>query len=75
MSDSGLDREDYARNVWRMRDSGEEIWRIRSEWDHMGSPFTQLYIRKDPSLIGGWDSYLYSVDLDTGSAEAIDFIK
>ena len=75
LSDSGLEREDYARNVWRMRDSGEEIWRIRSERDYMGSSYIQLYMRKDPSIIARWDSSLYDVDLDTGWAEQGEFIK
>jgi hypothetical protein len=69
LSLSGLTAEDYARNVWKMRNSGEKVWRIHSDRDHMGSPFIQLFVLDNPCLIDRWDSNIYKVDLETGWAE------
>ena len=75
ISETNMSPDDYARNVWRLRDSGEEIWRIQSEWDHMGNPFVQLFMLDDPTLIDRWDGYNYKVNLETGWAELHNFHK
>ena len=75
VSETNMDVNDYARNVWRMRNPDEEIWRIKSEYDHMGNPFVQLFMLDDPSLIDRWDGYNYKVDLETGWAEPHNFHK
>ena len=64
-----MTNEEFARNVFRMTKSGEEIWRIKTDRDSFGSPFIKLFLDSDPRRMANWDGLKYIVDLETGEAE------
>ena len=71
--DSGLTGEEFSRNVYRMTDSGETLWKIKMEWDYKGSPFTELYVTENPQLMYNSSGFRYLVDLETGTAETFEY--
>lgn len=75
ISGTGLTPEDYACNVFRMTESGEILWRIKTDRDSFGSPFIELFLDEDPRKMANWDGLKYLVNLETGEAEAYDYSR
>lgn len=67
---TGLSPEDYARNVFRMTESGEILWTIQTERDGFASPFIKLFLDADSRKMANRDGLIYCVDLETGNAHA-----
>ena len=65
--------EEYARNVFRMTNSGEMLWRIRTERDHFGFSIVFLFFEGDPRKVCCFCGYRYLVDLETGETEMYDY--
>lgn len=61
---SALER---ARNVYRIDLQGRVKWKIHSQFDADGDPFTKLRLENGLTAYR-WDGATYAVDLDTGAA-------
>lgn len=70
-----LSPEDYARNVFRMTEDGDVLWKIKTDRDSDGSPFTFLYEDEDPRKMVNWDGFKYLVNLETGEAETYAYSR
>jgi hypothetical protein len=70
-----MSNEDFARNVFRMTDSGEVLWRIKTDRDSFGSPFIELFEDEDPLKMANWDGLKYLVNLENGEAESYAYSR
>ncbi|WP_155839268.1 hypothetical protein [Hyphomonas chukchiensis] len=61
-------KEDLARNVFRIDSKGHIMWRVSSAFDKLGDPFTRLYSEDGTLTAYRWDGGSYVIDLETGSA-------
>ena len=43
-------REDFARNLWLMDAGGTPIWRVYSDYDAEGFPFSRVNMRDDSHI-------------------------
>lgn len=59
-------REDQARNVLRIGSDGCVKWRVRTNFDAEGSPFTKLNLENGRLTAYRWDGGTYGIDLETG---------
>ena len=61
-------KEECARNILRVDAEGHVRWRVSSQFDAEGDPFTQLH-NEDEVLTGyRWDGGTYAIDAETGVA-------
>jgi len=60
-------KEELARNVFRIDAEGQVEWRVRSQFDAEGNPFTRLHYANGVTAYR-WDGGSYSIDLDSGAA-------
>ena len=60
-------KEELARNVFKIDSHGHVEWRVHSQFDTEGNPFTRLHYA-DGVTAYRWDGGSYSIDLDTGEA-------
>ena len=72
--------EDYtsierARNVYLVSPSGEIVWRIFSQFDLDGGPFTRLWLEENVLHAYRWDGGEYSINLETGKATPDEFTR
>lgn len=61
-------REDMARNVLLITADARIVWRVRSQFDSEGNPFTRLHREGGKLTAYRWDGGSYEIDIDTGFA-------
>jgi len=64
-----------SQNVFRVGLDGKVIWRIATDFDAEGNPFTQLTYEDDSLSAYRWDGFSYVVDVETGVAKPNEFLK
>lgn len=65
-----------ARNVYRLSKNEDLIWQIASDFDSEGSPFTNITLNQDDSLVAyRWDGGAYIIDKECGFATPCFLLK
>jgi hypothetical protein len=65
---SKITAPDRSRNVISIDVGGNINWRIRSDFDLEGNPFTRIYLEEGQLMAYRWDGGAYSIDVITGFA-------
>ena len=69
-----LDAAKRSRNIYAINDN-RIVWRVVSNSDEMGWPFLDIF-EKDRELHAlRWDDCEYRIDIETGKATSIAFLK
>ena len=61
-------KEEAARNVYRLNKDGDVLWRVRSQFDNEGNPFTRISNEQGKLTAYRWDGGTYGIDKETGNA-------
>ncbi|MGP2449136.1 hypothetical protein [Pantoea stewartii] len=64
-----------ARNIYYLNGDGEMIWRVFSNYDDEGNPFTNIRLICNEIEAYRWDGGRYSIDKECGFATPKQFLK
>lgn len=70
-----LDNVKRSRNIYGIGRCDKLAWRISSDSDEEGFPYTNVYMRDGDVRAHRWDDCEYIVDSKTGNAKALKFLK
>lgn len=59
---------DRARNVAMLDPLGCIVWRVSSDFDESGDPFTNILFKEGDLMAYRWDGGLYTIDIESGKA-------
>jgi hypothetical protein len=62
------EKEEQARNIFRVDATGHVRWQVRTDFDAEGNPFTGLNRQNDAITAYRWDGGRYSLDISNGVA-------
>lgn len=68
------DERPTSRNIYMIQ-GGKIIWRVRSDRDDSGDPFTNLWMDGNDIHAYRWDGFEYSIDPKNGFAIRVRFLK
>jgi hypothetical protein len=64
-----------ARNVYLIHSSEQPIWRVSSDSDHLGDPFTNIIYSDGELRAYRWDGVMYKIDMNSGEASPLYLAK
>lgn len=65
-----LEPVECARNILLLDSDGRTIWRISSDFDNDGDPFTNVIYEYGELRAYRWDGGMYKIDMHSGRASS-----